>query len=84
MELAGTTLLSVGRTSFDHPAKCTVTDAQVIHDYYLARYNAPSTMIAYGAEVERKPDRAMVRRWRVEPLRSLRFPARTENNAICW
>src|SRR2546429_2693291 len=27
----------------------TVTDAQVIHDYYLARYNAKSRMIAYGS-----------------------------------
>ena len=28
-----------------------VTDAHVIQEYYMARYNAPSTMIAYGAEV---------------------------------
>ncbi len=47
----------------------TVTDAQVIQDYYLARYNAPSKMIAYGSEVERRPDRAAVRRWRAEPNR---------------
>ena len=33
----------------------TVTDARVIQDYYAARYNAETTMIAYGAEVERKP-----------------------------
>ena len=46
-----------------------VTDAQVIQDYYLARHNAPSTMIAYGSEVERRPDRAAVRNWRVEPNR---------------
>ncbi|MCM3869435.1 MAG: glycosyltransferase [Pyrinomonadaceae bacterium] len=61
----------------------TVTDAQVIHDYYLARYNAPSTMIAYGAEVERKPDRDTVRRWRVEPNRYVLYVSRLEpeNNA---
>src|SRR4029077_15886414 len=34
----------------------TVTDARVIQEYYMARYGAPSTMIAYGAEVERRLD----------------------------
>jgi glycosyltransferase involved in cell wall biosynthesis len=60
-----------------------VTDAQVIHDYYCARYNAPSTMIAYGSEVERRPDRATVRKWRVEPNRYLLYVSRLEpeNNA---
>jgi glycosyltransferase involved in cell wall biosynthesis len=61
----------------------TVTDAQVIHDYYQARYNAPSTMIAYGSEVERRPDRETVRRWRVEPNRYVLYVSRLEpeNNA---
>lgn len=61
----------------------TVTDAQVIHDYYEARYNAPSIMIAYGSEVERKPDRDLVRRWRVEPNRYILYVSRLEpeNNA---
>lgn len=61
----------------------TVTDAQVIHDYYLARYRAPSTMIAYGSEVERRPDRDTVRRWRVEPNRYILYVSRLEpeNNA---
>ena len=60
-----------------------VTDAQVIKDYYRARYNAPSTMIAYGSEVERRPDRATVRKWRVEPNRYLLYVSRLEpeNNA---
>lgn len=60
-----------------------VTDAQVIQDYYLARHNAPSTMIAYGSEVERRPDREMVRRWRVEPNRYVLYVSRLEpeNNA---
>jgi glycosyltransferase involved in cell wall biosynthesis len=59
-----------------------VTDARVIQDYYLARYNAPSTMIAYGAEVERRPDPA-VRNWRVEPNRYVLYVSRLEpeNNA---
>jgi glycosyltransferase involved in cell wall biosynthesis len=61
----------------------TVTDAQVIHDYYLSRYNAPSRMIAYGAEVERRPDRTAVRRWRTEPNRYVLYVSRLEpeNNA---
>lgn len=60
-----------------------VTDAQVIQDYYRSRYNAPSTMIAYGSEVERRPDRATVRKWRVEPNRYLLYVSRLEpeNNA---
>ena len=60
----------------------TVTDANVIKEYYLSRYNAPSTMIAYGAEVERRPDRA-VRQWRVEPNRYVLYVSRLEpeNNA---
>lgn len=64
-------------------ANVTVTDAQVIHDYYLTRYNAPSTMIAYGSEVERRPDRDSVRRWRAEPNRYVLYVSRLEpeNNA---
>jgi len=60
----------------------TVTDARVIQEYYLANYGSPSTMIAYGAEVERRPD-PMVRRWRVEPNRYVLYVSRLEpeNNA---
>jgi len=60
-----------------------VTDAQVIQDYYLARHNAPSTMIAYGSEVERRSDREAVRKWRVEPNRYVLYVSRLEpeNNA---
>jgi len=60
-----------------------ITDAQVIQDYYLARYNSPSTMIAYGSEVERRPDRTTVRKWRVEPNRYVLYVSRLEpeNNA---
>jgi glycosyltransferase involved in cell wall biosynthesis len=60
-----------------------VTDAQVIQDYYLARHNAPSTMIAYGSEVERRPNRDVVRKWRVEPNRYVLYVSRLEpeNNA---
>jgi glycosyltransferase involved in cell wall biosynthesis len=60
-----------------------VTDAQVIHDYYLAKHNSPSTMIAYGSEVERRPNRSAVRKWRVEPNRYVLYVSRLEpeNNA---
>ena len=60
-----------------------VTDAQVIQDYYLTRHGTPSTMIAYGSEVERRPDRATVRKWRVEPNRYVLYVSRLEpeNNA---
>lgn len=61
----------------------TITDAQVIHDYYRARYKAASKMIAYGAEVERHQDRPAVRRWRTEPNRYVLYVSRLEpeNNA---
>jgi len=60
----------------------TVTDARVIQEYYRARYRTESTMIAYGAEVERRPD-PLVRRWRVEPNRYVLYVSRLEpeNNA---
>jgi glycosyltransferase involved in cell wall biosynthesis len=60
-----------------------VTDAGVIHEYYQVRYNAPSTMIAYGSEVERRPDRSLVHKWRVEPNRYVLYVSRLEpeNNA---
>jgi glycosyltransferase involved in cell wall biosynthesis len=60
-----------------------VTDAQVIQNYYLAKHKAASTMIAYGSEVERKPDRSTVRKWRVEPNRYVLYVSRLEpeNNA---
>lgn len=60
-----------------------VTDARVIQEYYQARYGAESTMIAYGADVERRPDPATVRHWRVEPQRYVLYVSRLEpeNNA---
>ena len=60
-----------------------ITDAQVIQDYYLVRHNTKSTMIAYGSEVERRPDRDAVRKWRVEPNRYVLYVSRLEpeNNA---
>jgi glycosyltransferase involved in cell wall biosynthesis len=60
-----------------------VTDARVIQDYYLTKYDAPSTMIAYGAEVERRPDRLTVRRWGVEPQRYILYVSRLEPENNC-
>jgi glycosyltransferase involved in cell wall biosynthesis len=61
----------------------TITDARVIQDYYLARYSAPSTMIAYGSEIERRPNPQLVHKWRVEPNRYVLYVSRLEpeNNA---
>ncbi len=60
----------------------TITDAKVIQEYYMARHRAASTMIAYGAEIERRLDPS-VRRWRVEPNRYVLYVSRLEpeNNA---
>jgi glycosyltransferase involved in cell wall biosynthesis len=60
-----------------------VTDAKVIQDYYATRYRTSSKMIAYGADVERKPDPAQVRQWRLEPNRYVLYVSRLEpeNNA---
>ncbi|MDQ5844121.1 MAG: glycosyltransferase [Acidobacteriota bacterium] len=60
-----------------------ITDAQVIQDYYVTRYNTASKMIAYGSEVERRPDRESVRKWRAEPNRYVLYVSRLEpeNNA---
>jgi glycosyltransferase involved in cell wall biosynthesis len=60
-----------------------VTDARVIQDYYWTRYKVPSTMIAYGADVERRPEPALVRQWRVEPQKYILYVSRLEpeNNA---
>lgn len=60
-----------------------VTDARVIQNYYLARYGAQSTMIAYGADVERRANRAGIAEWGVEPDGYVLYVSRLEpeNNA---
>ncbi len=60
-----------------------VTDAKVIQDYYLTRYEAASTMIAYGADIERRADAVSVRQWGVEPEGYVLYVSRLEpeNNA---
>ncbi|MDM7923851.1 MAG: DUF1972 domain-containing protein [Pyrinomonadaceae bacterium] len=60
-----------------------VTDAKAIQDYYLAEYKKGSTMIAYGADVERKLDADAVSEFGVEPERYFLYVSRLEpeNNA---
>lgn len=60
-----------------------VTDARVIQEYYQAHYRAPSTMISYGADVERQPDGNIVSEWGVEPNDYVLYVSRLEpeNNA---
>lgn len=60
-----------------------VTDAKVIKDYYLSQYRKDSTMIAYGANVERKLDPSAVAEHGVEPQKYLLYVSRLEpeNNA---
>lgn len=60
-----------------------VTDARVIRDYYLNEYGADSTMIAYGAEVERQTDPDGVGQYGVEPDGYVLYVSRLEpeNNA---
>jgi glycosyltransferase involved in cell wall biosynthesis len=60
-----------------------VTDARVIQDYYLSRYGAASTMIAYGADIERDTEREAVSQWGVEPDGYVLYVSRLEpeNNA---
>ena len=60
-----------------------VTDAKAIYDYYLAEYSVDSTMIAYGADVERKIDADAVSEFGVAPEKYLLYVSRLEpeNNA---
>jgi len=60
-----------------------VTDAEVIRAYYRERYGLETRMIAYGAEVERRPDPEGVRAFGVEPERYILYVSRLEpeNNA---
>ena len=60
-----------------------VTDAKVIQDYYLTEYGKASTMIAYGANVERKHDPDSVGEHGLEPHNYILYVSRLEpeNNA---
>jgi glycosyltransferase involved in cell wall biosynthesis len=60
-----------------------VTDAKVIHDYYLKEYLASSVMIAYGAECERTETTAVLDQIGVRPRDYFLYVSRLEpeNNA---
>lgn len=60
-----------------------VTDAKAIYDYYKSEYRVDSTMIAYGADVEREIDAEAVSEFGVEPERYFLYVSRLEpeNNA---
>jgi glycosyltransferase involved in cell wall biosynthesis len=60
-----------------------VTDAHAIQEYYLAAHGKPSTMIAYGADIERKRDPQAIEQFGVEPEKYFLYVSRLEpeNNA---
>jgi glycosyltransferase involved in cell wall biosynthesis len=60
-----------------------VTDAQVIQDYYATRYRKDSAMIAYGADVERRAEPALLGQYGLKPNRYILYVSRLEpeNNA---
>jgi glycosyltransferase involved in cell wall biosynthesis len=60
-----------------------VTDARVIQAYYQSRFGKESTMIPYGAEVERKRDAEGLKAFGLEPERYVLYVSRLEpeNNA---
>jgi len=60
-----------------------VTDAEVIRDYYLKQYRAPSVMIAYGADCDRTETTATLDRLAVAPREYFLYVSRLEpeNNA---
>ncbi len=60
-----------------------VTDAQVIQDYYATRYKKDSSMIAYGADVERRAALEELDKFDLKPNQYVLYVSRLEpeNNA---
>jgi glycosyltransferase involved in cell wall biosynthesis len=60
-----------------------VTDAAVIREYYMEKYGAPSTMIAYGADCSRQSTTEVQQRLGVNPRDYVLYVSRLEpeNNA---
>ncbi len=60
-----------------------VTDAQVIQDYYATRYKKDSSMIAYGADVERLAAPEELEKFNLKPNQYVLYVSRLEpeNNA---
>lgn len=61
-----------------------VTDAERIREYYLTRYNTPSTFIAYGAETGKVSTTETLERLGLKPGRYFLYVSRMEpeNNAL--
>ncbi|MEO6656087.1 MAG: DUF1972 domain-containing protein [Pyrinomonadaceae bacterium] len=64
-------------------ATVVVTDARVIQEYYLTRYGAATTFIAYGAETKREKNASALGQYGLEPERYFLYVSRLEpeNNA---
>lgn len=78
---AGRAWYAVGERLALHFPNAIVSDAQVIHDYYLERYGKPSAVIAYGApllERDPPPDLARHGLQGIEPERYILYVSRLE------
>ena len=60
-----------------------VTDAYAIQEYYRNEYRAPSTMIAYGAEIDRQPDAETIDRFGIVPDKYFLYVSRLEPENNC-
>lgn len=79
--LAGRAWYAIGERLALHFPSAIVSDAQVIHDYYLDRYGKPSAVIAYGAPLldrEPPPDLARYGLQGIEPGRYVLYVSRLE------
>jgi glycosyltransferase involved in cell wall biosynthesis len=79
--LAGRLWYAVGERLALHYPNVIVSDAQVIHDYYLERYGKRSVVIAYGAPILERdppPDLARYGLGDIEPDRYILYVSRLE------
>lgn len=82
---------ALGRAWYRLGEKCSVlfasrvvADARVIADYYLKNYRCSSTVIAYGAKVDRLPPAKIHAELNIEPKKFILYVSRLEpeNNAL--
>ena len=55
-----------------------ITDAEVVHDYYIENWDTDSTVIAYGVETQPEPKGEILDRLGLEPDRYLLYVSRFE------
>jgi glycosyltransferase involved in cell wall biosynthesis len=81
--LAGRLYYRLGERCSVWFASRVVTDAKAIQDYYKNEYGKDSTMIAYGADVERRSDHEELAKFDLEPEKYFLYVSRLEpeNNA---